>query len=81
MTIGTQHQSQAHAPHASSSSTVFCQGPYNPVYITQLVQNYRSHPALLALPNKLFYHNSLQACADPQITDTLLHWEKLPNKE
>ncbi len=32
---------------------------YNPKVITKLLQNYRSHPSLLYLPNKLFYENEL----------------------
>lgn len=34
-------------------------GHYNPNLIVQLVQNYRSHPDILCIPNKLFYHNEL----------------------
>lgn len=36
---------------------------FNGIYITQLVRNYRSHPAILKLPNELFYENSLIAVA------------------
>lgn len=36
---------------------------YNQMYITQLVNNYRSHPAILHIPNTLFYENKLQAKA------------------
>lgn len=36
---------------------------YNPKYISQLVKNYRSHPAILAIPNQLFYDNKLEAKA------------------
>lgn len=36
---------------------------YNHKYITQLVKNYRSHPAILSIPNKLFYDNKLEAKA------------------
>jgi hypothetical protein len=28
--------------------------PYNPLYITKLLRNYRSHLAILALPNRMF---------------------------
>lgn len=38
-------------------------GNYNKMYITQLVKNYRSHPAILHIPNVLFYDNKLQARA------------------
>ncbi|MEW5302889.1 MAG: hypothetical protein WDW36_005629 [Sanguina aurantia] len=53
---------------------------YNPVYITKLLQNYRSHPSILSLPNKLFYGDELMAKADPVITGSILGWEELPNK-
>ncbi|XP_008933587.1 PREDICTED: putative helicase Mov10l1, partial [Merops nubicus] len=55
-------------------------GAYNPLLITKLVKNYRSHSALLALPSKLFYHKELQVCADASVATSLLHWGKLPRK-
>ncbi|XP_069706167.1 RNA helicase Mov10l1 isoform X1 [Phaenicophaeus curvirostris] len=55
-------------------------GAYNPLLITKLVKNYRSHSALLALPSKLFYHKELEVCADPSVVTSLLHWRKLPRK-
>lgn len=38
-------------------------GEFNQKYITQLVKNYRSHPAILNIPNELFYDNKLEAKA------------------
>lgn len=38
-------------------------GQFNPKYITQLLDNYRSHPAILQTPNELFYENTLKARA------------------
>ncbi|XP_019524085.1 PREDICTED: RNA helicase Mov10l1 [Hipposideros armiger] len=55
-------------------------GAYNPLLVTKLVKNYRSHAALLALPSRLFYHRELEVCADPKVTTSLLGWEKLPKK-
>ncbi|XP_054998768.1 RNA helicase Mov10l1 [Sorex araneus] len=55
-------------------------GAYNPLLVTKLVKNYRSHSALLALPSRLFYHRELQVCADPAVVASLLGWEKLPKK-
>ncbi|XP_032201726.1 RNA helicase Mov10l1 isoform X4 [Mustela erminea] len=55
-------------------------GAYNPLLVTKLVKNYRSHPALLALPSRLFYHKELEVCADPSVVTSLLGWEKLPKK-
>jgi helicase MOV-10 len=59
----------------SSSSSSSADG-----LIVKLVRNYRSHPKLLELPSQLFYQGELKACASPDITHTLLHWDKLPNK-
>ncbi|XP_033018750.1 RNA helicase Mov10l1 [Lacerta agilis] len=53
---------------------------YNPLLITKLVKNYRSHAALLTLPSRLFYHKELEVCADPAVTNSLLGWKKLPRK-
>lgn len=39
-------------------------GQFNPTYITQLTRNYRSHQAILKIPNELFYENSLIAVAN-----------------
>lgn len=36
---------------------------YNPMYMAQLVKNYRSHSAILAIPNQLFYENRLEVMA------------------
>ncbi|NXJ60272.1 M10L1 helicase, partial [Rostratula benghalensis] len=55
-------------------------GAYNPLLITKLVKNYRSHSTLLTLPSKLFYHKELEACADSSVVTSLLHWKKLPRK-
>nr|XP_008109420.1 PREDICTED: RNA helicase Mov10l1 isoform X3 [Anolis carolinensis] len=55
-------------------------GSYNPLLITKLIKNYRSHAALLTVPSRLFYHNELEICADPSIVNSLLGWEKLPMK-
>lgn len=40
-------------------------GDFNKTYITQLVRNYRSHAAILKVPNKLFYENQLKAMVAP----------------
>ncbi|XP_006157650.1 RNA helicase Mov10l1 isoform X1 [Tupaia chinensis] len=56
-------------------------GAYNPLLVTKLVKNYRSHSALLALPSRLFYHRELQVCADPKVVTSLLGWAKLPRRD
>ena len=40
---------------------------YDPRYITKLIRNYRSHPAIIQVSNALFYENELIACADVEI--------------
>ncbi|KAJ6648786.1 putative helicase mov-10-B.2 [Pseudolycoriella hygida] len=38
---------------------------YNQRYISKLKNNYRSHPKLVALPNKLFYNHEIRSSANP----------------
>lgn len=45
---------------------------FNQTYITQLVRNYRSHRAILKIPNELFYENSLEAIATPGTFKSIL---------
>lgn len=42
---------------------------FNSEYITQLVKNYRSHPAILEVPNQLFYEGVLEAKRSPNVDD------------
>lgn len=51
---------------------------YNPHAITMLTVNYRSHPDIIAVPNKLFYHEALEVCGDRSVTHCLANWEELP---
>ncbi|XP_075784107.1 RNA helicase Mov10l1 isoform X1 [Pelodiscus sinensis] len=63
-----------------NENTFGAYGSYNPLLVTKLLKNYRSHSTLLALPSKLFYHKELEACADASVVSSLLSWEKLPRK-
>ncbi|KAG4069886.1 hypothetical protein HA402_009593 [Bradysia odoriphaga] len=40
-------------------------GQFNANYITQLTRNYRSHAAILRIPNEIFYDNTLEAVTVP----------------
>ena len=42
-----------------------------------LLENYRSHPALLTLPSKLFYNNMLVPCADIEEVSSCLSFSGL----
>ena len=55
-------------------------GCYDPLVVTKLINNYRSHPAVLKLPSAVFYHDELKPCADVRMRESLCQWEKLPNK-
>lgn len=46
--------------------------------LTKLVRNYRSHPALLKLPNEMFYDGELVCSADMMVTHSMARWEHLP---
>ncbi|KDR14736.1 putative helicase mov-10-B.1 [Zootermopsis nevadensis] len=53
---------------------------YNPAVLTKLVQNFRSHKSILALPDRMFYEKELQVCGDPVLTSLACSWEGLPKK-
>lgn len=48
--------------------------------VTKLVDNYRSHEALLKLYSDMFYHGELCMKADSRVTHLLTSWEGLPRK-
>ncbi|XP_033647604.1 putative helicase MOV-10 [Asterias rubens] len=54
---------------------------YDNRVLTKLLRNYRSHPAILKLPNRMFYDNELEVHADELERESLCNWEKLPNKK
>uniref|UniRef100_A0A1A7WDM5 RNA helicase n=2 Tax=Iconisemion striatum TaxID=60296 RepID=A0A1A7WDM5_9TELE len=49
-------------------------------YVTKLLQNYRSHEAILKVPNEEFYDKELQVLAGKMERETYCHWEALPQK-
>ncbi|OWF53196.1 putative helicase MOV-10 isoform X2 [Mizuhopecten yessoensis] len=54
---------------------------YDNRIITKLLQNYRSHPAILHLPNQSFYQGELVYSADKGKRETFCRWEGLPKKQ
>lgn len=42
-----------------------------------LQDHYRSHPAIIDFPNKMFYEGKLKYCADPAVTESLLRYDRL----
>ncbi|NXB70157.1 SDE3 helicase, partial [Donacobius atricapilla] len=57
-------------------------GGYDPQFITKLLWNYRSHEAILRIPNELFYDNELKVCESngPDVRNLYCTWEELPKK-
>ncbi|XP_051965391.1 putative helicase mov-10-B.1 isoform X2 [Xyrauchen texanus] len=53
---------------------------YDKRYVTKLLQNYRSHPSILKVPNELFYDGELVACADEISSSQYCTWEHLPKR-
>lgn len=50
-------------------------------YVTKLVRNYRSHPAILDLPSKLFYGGDLLACKEDASLLINSELDFLPSKD
>ncbi|NXI73554.1 SDE3 helicase, partial [Anseranas semipalmata] len=57
-------------------------GGYDPQFVTKLLWNYRSHEAILRIPNELFYDSELKACEanELDIRNFYCSWEELPKK-
>ncbi|XP_070557357.1 uncharacterized protein [Ptychodera flava] len=68
-------------PYCRDEAKYKAHGNYNPYLISKLVDNYRSHPALLKLPSQIFYHDELLAKADVKIRECLCTLDLLPNKD
>ncbi|XP_007546936.1 putative helicase mov-10-B.1 isoform X1 [Poecilia formosa] len=49
-------------------------------FVTKLLQNYRSHAAILKIPNEEFYNNELQVSASQEEREIYCNWEALPQK-
>ncbi|PKU37167.1 helicase mov-10 [Limosa lapponica baueri] len=57
-------------------------GGYDPQFVTKLLWNYRSHEAILRIPNELFYDSELKACESDALDVRSLYcaWDELPKK-
>lgn len=49
--------------------------------LTQLLQNFRSHPDIINISNDIFYNSELQPCASIDKTHRYLGWRKLPVRD
>lgn len=50
---------------------------YDPNFVTQLVQNYRSHSAILQFSNENFYDSQLVAKCPPEVANVACGWDFL----
>ncbi|XP_029291385.1 putative helicase mov-10-B.1 [Cottoperca gobio] len=57
------------------------EGVLNNRFVTKLLRNYRSHPAILEVPNELFYDRELLYYADEILRNSYCGWEYLVNKD
>ncbi|NXN43086.1 SDE3 helicase, partial [Rhinoptilus africanus] len=57
-------------------------GGYDLQFVTKLLWNYRSHEAILRIPNELFYDSELKACESIELDVRSLYcaWDELPKK-
>lgn len=53
---------------------------YNENFVTQLVQKYRSHSAILQFSNENYYHSQLVPMCPPEVANFALGWYPLINK-
>ncbi|XP_044207560.1 putative helicase mov-10-B.1 isoform X1 [Thunnus albacares] len=53
---------------------------FNSCFVTKLLRNYRSHPAILKIPNELFYKGQLQPYAPKENCSQYCKWKRLPKK-
>jgi helicase MOV-10 len=68
-------------PYARNEEADYFGDHYDTRMITKLVCNYRSHPAILDIPNKSFYDGDLVADADITRTHRFVDWEHLPKRK
>lgn len=50
------------------------------IQVTKLVDNYRSHAAILRVYSHQFYNDELQVCADDVMTRRLCEWSELTSR-
>lgn len=53
---------------------------YDSKYVTQLLDNFRSHSAILHFSNAQFYESRLRAKASPEEVNVACNWNLLPKK-
>lgn len=85
--LGPRFQNKSVQVHELSKSimerlskfTAYKEGENRKYNCVDLVENYRSHKAIIQFASKQFYGNTLKAMADSKLVNSLLTWSKLPN--
>lgn len=54
---------------------------FNTQVVTKLLNNYRSHTAILKEPNDIFYRSELRVCGDQMLIHSLCNWQFLPRRK
>lgn len=72
--------SAANVPNNRGCYSVAEGTEFSDIYGVQLLNNYRSHPSILEIPNQLFYHSRLVPEADHHLTYSLAEHPILPAK-
>ena len=56
-------------------------GGYDPLLVTRLVRNYRSHWGIIKVPSELFYYSDLIPSAPEELTRRFVNSNFLPNRD
>ncbi|KAG0709982.1 putative helicase mov-10-B.1 [Chionoecetes opilio] len=54
---------------------------FNAQVVTKLLNNYRSHKAILKEPNDMFYNSELKVCGDQMLIHSMCSWQHLPRRQ
>ena len=73
------HPNSPYRRVADASGSAAGSAPYDPRFMVKLLHNYRSHPAILTVPNRLFYSDELLVAAEKDERESLCAWPGWPN--
>ncbi|CAI8037422.1 RNA helicase Mov10l1 [Geodia barretti] len=80
LSLSLMERVMSRGPYLRDPAKYSDHGSYDPLMVTKLVDNYRSHSSILNLYSDTFYHGELEPRADPSVTSLMCDWEGLPTK-